>query len=143
MNKYDELINKQQKEFNAFPMAFAYSQQQFKEGLLKLGLNENDNDKVVAISAGGFIRKNDLEKFRDLTNRLEKELDDAIKADTTGTGFIYDMFVSELFNHEYAYTYDLEETLSALALTEKDFEENEALQNGLDLAIKHVLSGEE
>lgn len=33
MNRYDELKEKQQNEFNSFPVAFAFSDEQFKEGV--------------------------------------------------------------------------------------------------------------
>ena len=142
MNKYDKLKNKQQEEFNSFPMAFAYSEEQFKEGLKKLGLTENETDKIVATSCAGFIRKSDVQKFLELTDKLEEELNNAINEDTTGEGFIFDMFVSELQNHEFSYTGSIDDTLMALCLSEKDFEENKALLNGLNLAIKYINKGE-
>ena len=51
MNKYAELMNKQEKEFNDFAnkhMFFAFNQKQFDEGMAKLGLKPTDTDKVYS-----------------------------------------------------------------------------------------------
>lgn len=143
MNKYDEFRKRQQEEFNKFPMAFAFSNQQLKEGLEKLGLTENDKDKIIGIGAGGFIKANDKEAYIQLRKRHAKEFDEAIKADITGENFIKDMFESELANHEYGYTEDLTDTLAALGLTMKEISENENLQNGLNLALNRYSCQEE
>ena len=45
-NLYQIIKEKHQKEFDEFPVAFAFSDEQFKEGMKKLGLNENDIDKL-------------------------------------------------------------------------------------------------
>lgn len=143
MNKYDEFKKKQHDEFNKFPMAFAFSDQQFKEGLEKLGLTENDKDKIIGIGAGGFIKASDKEAYIQLRSRQAKEFDEAIKKDTTGENFIKDMFESELSNHEYGYTGDLTDTLAALGLTMKEIETNENLRNGLNLALNRYYCQEE
>ena len=70
-------------------------------------------------------------------SRLKKE--NAIAADTTGDGFIFDMFVYELANHEYCITYDLEDTLDALGLTPEEVNADKRLSHGLNKAIKTYL----
>jgi hypothetical protein len=42
MNNYKTLKSRHQAEFNAFPMVFAFSNEQFKTAMAKLGLTEND-----------------------------------------------------------------------------------------------------
>ena len=135
-NQYETLKERQQKEFNEFPMAFAFSNEQLKDGLKKLGLKENESDKVTSIGYGGFIRTVDVKAFVDMGKRHEDELKDAIKQDLTGEGFIKDMFTSELANHEYGYTYELDDTLETVGLTIDDINENENIKNGLALALK-------
>ena len=49
--------------------------------------------------------------------RHHKELQAAIDADPTGEGFIKDMFLYELENHEYSYTGTAEDALDSLGLT--------------------------
>lgn len=135
MNDYIELKNLQQERVNDFPMSFAFSNEQFEEGMKKLGLEIKDTDKVLSIPGGGFIRKTDREKFREMLSTNRKEMDDAIAADETGSGFILNMFRYELDNHECNYTGDPEPALDALGLSLEDIEKNEALSKGFKLAF--------
>ena len=136
MNKYRELKEKQGKEVNEFPMMFAFSNKQFAEGMEKLGLKENETNKLLSIGAGGFIRKSDRKAFDDMFVRQEKELKKAIEEDLTGEGFIYNMFNYELGNHEYCITWELDETLNTLGLTMEEINSNENLLHGLKKAIE-------
>lgn len=139
MNKYQQLREAQQKRINDLPIIFAFNHAQFREGMAKLGLTVDDTDKIYSIGGGGYIRKEDSALFNATFNGVDEELKAAIEADTDGTGFIYDMFLYELQNHEYCITYDLEPTLYALGLTEDDVLNNPALLNGLKLARKEAL----
>ena len=122
---YLELKKKQEELFNSFPMMFAFSDSQFKEGMKKLGLKEEDTDKVVSIGGGGYIRKSHINDFNNLINTLDKELKQLIKEDDK---FVYQMFLYELGNHEYCLTYDYEDTLRACGLTYEDIEKDERLK---------------
>jgi hypothetical protein len=73
----------------------------------------------------------------------EKEMADAIAADKTGEGFIFEMFDYELGNHEYVYTCDISDTLDALGLTIEDLAKNPALRAGLKAARTAQFGGEE
>ena len=139
MNAYQEMKDRQQKEFDAFPVGAAFSNQQFQQMMEKWGLTVNDTDKICSIGGGCYIRKTDKEALRDLINRLNKEKQDAIATDLTGDGFIFDMFVYELANHEYCITYDLEDTLDALGLTAEQINADKRLTHSLNKAIKHYL----
>jgi len=139
MNNYISLITKQRNEFNEFPMMFAFSNDQFKEGMMQLGLDEGDTDKIYSIPGGGFIKKTDSKAFNSLLDRHEKELNDAIESDLTGLEFIYDMFVFELNNHEYSYTRDSEPALLGLGLTFSKVIDNPKLLLGFTKACKDCL----
>lgn len=143
MNAYQEMKDRQQKEFDAFPMGAAFSQQQFQNMMEKWGLTVNDTDKICSIGGGCYIRKADIDAFVALINKTAAELKNAITADLTGDGFIFDMFVFELANHEYCITYDLEETLDALGLTPEEVNADELLKHGLNKAIKYYLKNYE
>ena len=143
MNAYQEMKARQQKEFDAFPMSAAFSNQQFKDMMEKWGLTVNDTDKICSIGGGCYIRKTDKEALCALINRLNNEKENAIAADLTGDGFIFDMFVYELANHEYCITYDLEDTLDALGLTAEQINADKRLTHGLNKAIKHYLKNYE
>ena len=143
MNAYQEMKDRQQKEFDAFPMGAAFSQQQFQQMMEKWGLTLNDTDKICSIGGGCYIRKTDKEALCALINRLNNEKENAIAADLTGDGFIFDMFVYELANHEYCITYDLEDTLDALGLTAEQINADKRLTHSLNKAIKHYLKNYE
>ena len=138
INKYDELVKNQKKEFHNFPMSFAFSDKQFEEGMKKLELSRDDNDKIASIGGGGFIRKSDINAFNEMVKRHKEEKKQAIKDDKTGEGFIKDMFYRELNNHEYSYTRELDDTLDTLDLTIEDITNNENIKNGLLLAIQEI-----
>ena len=143
MNAYQEMKDRQQKEFDAFPMGAAFSQQQFQNMMEKWGLTVNDTDKICSIGGGCYIRKTDIAAFTTLINKTAAKLKNAITADTTGDGFIFDMFVYELANHEYCITYDLDDTLDALGLTIEEIKADKRLHYGLNKAIKHYLKNYE
>ena len=111
MNQYQEMRDRQQQEFNALPLGFAFGQKQFNEMMRGWGLHpERDVKKICAIGAGGYIQKKDVELLRQTSARHKEELAAAIEADTTGDGFIFQMFYRELKNHEYGYTGDADDT---------------------------------
>ena len=140
-NQYAEMKERQQRVVNDFNgWFFAFSNEQFDEGMKKIGLNPEETDKICRIGGGGYILKDRLKAMEFMFDSIHKELEAAIEADTDGTGFIYDMFRYELANHEYGITGELDETLDALGLTEEDINASTALTNGLGLAIENVCS---
>ena len=138
-NAYAEMKKRHQERVNALPLMFAFSQQQFNEGMEKLGLKPTDTHLITSIGAGGFIRKSDVPLFNETMESLNIEAQAAIDADTDGTGFIKDMFLYELANHEYCITYDLEPTLDALNITEDQLINTPRLLKGMRLAREEYL----
>jgi hypothetical protein len=135
-NSYLTLKKKHQEEVNNFPMAFAFNNKQFEEAMEKLGLKKTDTDKVYSFVGGGIYRKTDAKALREMFDKHEKEMQEAIDQDTTGEGFIFDMFNYELANHEFGYTWDSESTLEALGLTMEEVQANEKLLHGFNKAKK-------
>lgn len=82
------------------------------------------------------------EQFNQSMKELDLKPDDTDKVVSIGYGYIKDMFVSELENHEYSYTHDLDETLNALELTREQVFNSPTLSHGLELAKKEVLQKE-
>ena len=140
MNKYRELKERQQKEVDAFPIGACFSQEQFEKMMNKWGLTVDDTDKIVSIGGGCYIRKTDVTAFNELFERIAKEKQEAIDGDETGDGFIKDMFIYELANHEYCITYDYEDTLDALDLTLEQVLNTPKLKHGLAVARKEYLA---
>jgi len=138
VNAYRELKDGHQKEVNEFPFFFAFSDEQFNKGMAGFGLKPDETDKIYKFgSTGGFYLRTDSERLKEMMERHEKEMLDAIVADETGEGFILDMFNYELANHEYIITGSVEETLDALGLTWKDIKRSEKLMHGLAFARKN------
>ena len=137
MNKYYELKSKIQKEFDEFPFGFAFSNEQFEK--MKEELGAKDNSELISIGAGGYIRKADEKALDELVNGKEKRIKEEIEKDLTGEGFIKDMFLYELANHEYCITYELDDTLDALDLTYEEVMKDPRLKLGLQLAKQEYL----
>ena len=136
---YSELKERQQQEINAFPFIWAFNESQLADGMRRLGLDpEKDKDKLCSIGGGGIIRKTDAEAMRAMFDRHRRELQEAIAADKTGDGFIYDMFYTELANHEYSYTMDLAEGIDACGLTVEQINADPALIHGLKKAADEL-----
>ena len=77
-NKYDELKKQHSKEFNEFPIFFAFDNEQFKKGMKELGLSEKDEDKIGSIGFGGFIRKTDVEAFNESVPDSNNQLNETV-----------------------------------------------------------------
>ena len=140
MNKYVQMRKRQQEEFNALPLGFAFSNEQFEKMMIGWGLDpQKDTDKIFRIPGGGFVQKKDRTLLHDMLNRHDAEMQVAIKEDKTGDGFIYEMFLYELNNHEYGYTRDAEETLDALGYTFEQLEADKRLAYGLKKTQKRIM----
>lgn len=133
MNKYTELKEKHQKEVNDFPMMFAFSDQQFEEGMKKLGVI--DEKELVSIGSGGFVRKTDARAYIELLKRVHDEHDEMMK----DPEYCYEAFKYELANMEYCITYDYTDTLDALSLTEDEVMENPVWFEALKRAERDYL----
>ena len=88
MNKYKELMKRQSKERDSFPLIFAFDDEQFKDGLKRLGFKETDRDKVLYLGNNFFIPKDKMKDWDQMNIRHRHELMEEIKKDKTGTGFI-------------------------------------------------------
>lgn len=138
MNAYLELRDRHQQEMNEFSMFFAFSKSQFDEGMKSIGLKPNQTGMVVQFFGGSFMKKTDLERYKEMCERHDRERSDAMAGDTDGTGYLLDMFRYELRNHEYGYTQEIGETLASVGLTRKMVQENQAMSAALNKAIAEI-----
>lgn len=140
INQYQVLRDRQQKEVNALPIRFAFNQEQFREIMKEWGLRPKmDLDKIARIPFGGFIQKKDAPLIHERFARHHRELQAAVDADSTGEGFIKDMFLYELENHEFSYTGTAEDALDSLGLSYDDVAANPRLAHGLNLAEQEIM----
>jgi len=112
VNQYDLLSRKEEKERNEFKgIFFAFSDNQLKKGMEKLGLKENDFDKIISVGGSGFVLKGKVQEFEKLFSQSGK-MEEMLKEES----FLVDAFYSELANHEYAVTWDTYDALEALGM---------------------------
>lgn len=125
MNQYREFKEKQRKELYSYMdlcTFAAFNKEQFREGMQKLGLDpEKDLDKITAYIGGTYVLKDKRQGLEDIFIKHEKEREAEIEKDYTGFNFCYQMFLTELSDHEYSYTQETGDTLRALGLVKKDF----------------------
>ena len=107
MNKYLLLKKAHEERINNFKMIFAFSEEQLKEGLKELNTTK---ENLLSVFGGGFIRKEDKENYIKMFEEISQEEKDLFKNDKD----LYDAFIYELENHEYAYTHDETDTLQSL-----------------------------
>jgi len=135
MEKYADFNAKQRKEYSSFKgIGFAFSDKQFTEMCLKLGIKENEaKEKIFSIGLGGFILKSRMADYKKMLKNHENELNEKMK----DKDFVFSAFDYELSNHEYIVTYEIEPALEALGLNyDKDIKNNKMLLEALAKAIK-------
>ena len=110
---------KHRDEMNTFEgIFFAFSNEQFAEGMAKIGLTADDTGKIYKLMAGGFILKDRSKAFRDMLDRHEAEM----KAFRKDQKNLLNALVYELKNHEYCITYDTADALRSLGLEIADID---------------------
>lgn len=139
MNKYEEMRTRHQHRFDEWAnehMFFAFDDRQFIDGMRRFGLDPvTDQDKLYKTGTGGFYRQTDAAELKRIVTENWKEFEDAIAADRTGDGFIYDAFISELRNHEYDYTGDPTDALDSLNMEPETVRNDLRLLHGLKKAM--------
>lgn len=100
--EYLEFIDKQRKEIEDFPIAYAFNDKQLEEALVKLGAKSID-ECVTVCGHGDILKKENAKPFLDMLKRHTKEVQDKLKTDPE---FAEAAFLYEMDNHEYAINYD-------------------------------------
>ena len=118
---YHQLKAKHQKDYNELSKTqgvfYAFSDNQFKEGLEKLGLTEETaKGKITSIGGGGFMLSDKVQLIVDYSEKTYEEMQEAYKDDE----FLLEALTYELCNHEYCITGDSRDALQALGLEAKD-----------------------
>lgn len=146
METYRELRERQQQEVNNFPLGFAFGNKQFEEMMEKWDLDakkDSDLAQVIHLFSGAYILKKDIPAYKDMCRRHREELAAAIAGDKTGEGFVYQMFLQELNNHEFGYTGDTSDALEALGYTAEQVIGDPKLKRGIEKAVTEIYRFEE
>ena len=128
---YTQMKARHQKLIDALPLKFAFSDAQFEKAMQELGLTKDDTDKVVGIGGGGFCLPETADKLANYCKQFHEEEQKAFKNDD----FLRGAFEYELGNHEYIITYELDETLAALNISEDEFYNNDRYKRIMKEAI--------
>lgn len=115
-NSYAVMKYAQQKEYNEFckgKVFYAFNEEQFAEGMKRLGLTPDDTDKIYRDPYGGYILRSQAPARAALVKRLNSERQEHLK----DYNFLKSAFRYELANHEYCVTYEYGDTFNALGMT--------------------------
>jgi len=119
VESYSVLKSRHQKAVDNFKgIFFAFNNNQFKEGMQKVGLEEKDTSKIYSLGGGGYIlktRSKDLHTLLD-SNRAES------KQRNKEEKFLIESIVYELANHEYCITGDVTDALDSLGLNKDELD---------------------
>jgi len=106
---YQKLMRKQQAEFGELPVFWAFSNDGLARGLKKINAQPHE---LVALGAGGYMKKADLPLMESLLARHRQETAAAMQDDD----FAVSALVYELQNHEFSFTGDLQPALDAIGV---------------------------
>jgi len=138
MNKYLQIKEKNEKEFNNFKgVFFAFGKKQFEEAKEKY--NISINNKIIDIGFGGYVLKSRIKEYNEMVKRHNNFYEE-IKKDKN---LLEDAFYYELSNHEYIVTYDYTDTLEALNITYEELKTNTMIKNVLIAAKNKYLKSME
>ncbi len=119
METYQDLKIRQAKELDDFEgIFFAFNNEQFKEGMTKIGLTIEDTKQISSLGAGGYIRKDRSEAFHAMFKRHADEK----KARRQEEKYLFESLVYELKNHEFCITLDPADALDALGYDRKSID---------------------
>ena len=142
METYKAMKDRHQSEVNDFLKQFAFfafSKDQFAEGMKKLGLRKGQEKKLCYLGySGGYILKDHAAEFAGMMARLDQERAEAVADTETGKEYALQMFRYELANHEYTYTFDVYETIEALGYSVDDINNNDRLLEALREAARQL-----
>ena len=110
--EYLDFKKRQQKEFEDFPIAYAFNDKQLEEALEKLGATKEEC--VSVFGHGDLVKRENAKDLVKLFTRHDKELREKLKSDKE---FAYEAFLYEMDNHEYALNWSADEdVLAALGI---------------------------
>lgn len=98
---YKEYREKEQAEFNALPIFWAFGKEQFREAMEARGLTENDTDQVYALHSGGYYLKKDAEVIAIYMLGAQERHDRFVELMNSDEEFAESAFYYEMQNHEY------------------------------------------
>ena len=102
--EYLDLKKRHQKEFEDFPIAYAFNDKQLEEALEKLGATKDEC--VSVFGHGDIVKRENAKSLIALLDRQTKELHRALRDDHE---FAEAAFLYEMDNHEYCLNWSADE----------------------------------
>lgn len=136
MNQYKEMLSRHYAEFRKIPTVFAFTEEGAERKLKEIGLSSMD--ELAHLGGGIFIRTTDVPRLKEMSTRFRREQQEAIDADKSGDGFVYQMFYTMLEGHDFCFTLDAEDALEALDMTMEDIESNPKLKRAFERAKRKL-----
>lgn len=137
--EYLDLKKRHEKEFEEFPIAYAFNDKQLEEALAKL--NATKEEVVTVFGHGDIVKRENVKALIALLERHDKELKQKLKDDVE---FAEAAFEYEMDNHEYAINWSADEDVLAAFGIDFDFIRKHGLQMAYDSARnKHFKHAEE
>lgn len=137
--EYLDLKKRHEKEFEEFPIAYAFNDKQLEEALAKL--NATRKEVVTVFGHGDIVKRENVKALIELLERHEQELHQRLKDDVD---FAEAAFLYEMDNHEYAINWSADEDTLAAFNINFDFIRKHGLQMAYDSARnKHFKHAEE
>lgn len=133
MNKYKQLKDQLQKQYDALPIKYAYSEMQFKNMLKQFETETGGRVRLLHIDRGAYILAQDEKLIDEFLESSDRELAEAMKDDD----FLYDAFNYELANHEFCYTDDVSDALDALGLSWEQIKDDQRMMTILKRACEN------
>ena len=135
--EYLDLKKRHQKEFEDFPIAYAFNEQQMKEALDKLGATKEEC--VTVFGHGDIVKRTDAKALIAMMKRHDKELKQKLRDDIE---FAEAAFLYEMDNHEYAINWSADEDVLAAFNITFEFIRKHGLQmaynRARDTHMKHA-----
>lgn len=132
---FKEKNNKALHDFISKNVFFAFSQEQFKEGLEKFNIKEEEvKDKLYRYVGGGYILKSAVKEEKQILKRQHRIQNKYLNNFKN----LVDALEYEMNNHECGYTGNYSEGLYALGFSRKDLENNKKLCKAYVIARKRV-----
>lgn len=115
---YLKLQEKQRKDLEEFPIAYAFNEEQLQQALEKLGAKKEEC--VTLWNCGDIMKKVDVPAFKEMMKRHREEIYELLKNEQDAE----EAFLYEMDNHEYAINWSGDEdVMVCFNLTEEKLRE--------------------
>lgn len=139
--EYKEFKEQQNKTFNEFikdKVFWAFNQEQFNEGMKKIGLEPTEENKRLLVGwYNGATRRTDVSRINEF---LQKQKDELYKRINQDKSFGIQAFYYEFMNQECGISGRFEEARNVLGYTKEDINNNEYLKEVHHEAYKAFIS---